>query len=379
MKHKILVLITCFGFGLLYLASGCEEGKISSPKPGTEQITEKQATPVEGKAEISREKEQAGAEIKPTDTNTPQKPVKGPAITFETTTIDLGVVGTSSTNNCEYKFTSTGTETLVINNVRSDCGCTTAKLEKTKYEPNESGSIKVTYHAGTYSANDNKTLYAQTNAATNPNIPLTIKATVKKKVEAKPDRLSLSLKQPNAGCPELTLKSLDNVAFAIKKIQSTADCITIPYDPCQVLTTHSLKPEVDTKKLEQILSGNIQFSLTHPQCNTVDVSFTAPAEYITSPPTLLILNAQPEVPTIRDQIWVINNYGETFEIKSVHSEKGYVKNLSIEKAETGRYALKLEITPPKIENNARNFVDTVIVKTNTGKEVKITCRGYYKR
>jgi hypothetical protein len=381
MKVKITVLIICVSLCLLYLAGGCEEEKISKQKTAQPiQTPEKPVAAPEGwgtsipKAEIEKE-----AGIKPADANTTKGPVKGPRITFEKTTIDLGNISINTSTTCEFKFKSSGTEPIEITNVRTTCGCTTAKLDKKPYPPGESNSIKITYHSGPMNEKANKSIYVLTNDVVSPTIQLNITATVQKKVEARPDILTLSLKQPNAGCPEITLHSLDNLPFTITQIKSTADCISINFDPSKQLVTHTLKPVVDIKKLEQILTGEIQFTLTHPQCNSVTVGFKTPAEFSTSPATILILNAEPNIPTIRDQVWVINNYGESFEIQSVNSLKGYVKNLSTQKAEAGRSALKLEITPPRRENNVNAFVDTVVIKTRNGKEIKIVCRGYYKR
>jgi hypothetical protein len=47
-----------------------------------------------------------------------------------------------------YRFTNRGTSALTISTVRSTCGCTTTSLEKTTYQPGESGEIIATFSIG---------------------------------------------------------------------------------------------------------------------------------------------------------------------------------------------------------------------------------------
>jgi hypothetical protein len=385
MKVRITVLIICVSLCLLYLAGGCEEEKTSRQKSVQAQQTKEQApgkpvaSPESRVTSIPKTEKPKEAEIKPADANTTQAPVNGPRITFEKTSIDLGIVGTDTNSVGEFKFKSTGTEPVEIKNIRTTCGCATAKLDKTQYQPGESNSIKITFHSGPMNDKANKTIYVITNDPVNHTARLTITATVVKKVEVKPDRLNLSLKKQNADCPDIIIQSTDNQPFAITKINSTADCFSFDFDPSRRLTKHILKPVIDMKKLEQLLTGEIKFTITHPECSSIKVYFSAPPEFSAGPPTLLIIDGEPNVPTTRDQIWVYNNYDEDFEIQSVYSSKGYIKNLKTEKPETAKYILTLEITPPKKEGGTNSFTDTVIIKTNTGREIKIPCRGYYKR
>ncbi len=47
-----------------------------------------------------------------------------------------------------YRFTNCGSATLTISTVRSTCGCTTTTLEKTAYQPGESGEIIAEFSIG---------------------------------------------------------------------------------------------------------------------------------------------------------------------------------------------------------------------------------------
>jgi hypothetical protein len=77
----------------------------------------------------------------PVDPNQPH-----PQISFDKTSNDFGVINDDNAVNTEFKFTNSGSVTLIVSNVQGSCGCTVPKLEKTDYAPGETGTIKVTYN-----------------------------------------------------------------------------------------------------------------------------------------------------------------------------------------------------------------------------------------
>jgi hypothetical protein len=117
----------------------------------------------------------------------PQTP-KGPVITFESLEYDFGNINWSQVRNdagkCEFKFTNTGDEALIITGVRADCGCTTPSYTQEPVLPGKTGKIAVQYdnsRVGYF----NKGITVTTNA--NPNtLRLTIKGTVIKDQGAAP-------------------------------------------------------------------------------------------------------------------------------------------------------------------------------------------------
>ena len=371
MKRDTLILIISASLSLLICAAGCQEESVSKEIPETAG----QSQQAQGDIVIETQEEQA------TESNSvkPDPNIQGPRIEFETTTQDIGTISTSSSQTCEFEFKNTGNEQLKITNLRSTCGCTIAELKKREYEPGEEGAIKITYRSSIMPEKVSKHLYVVTNDPANKTVQLTIKGAVVKKVEATPDNIKLSLKKENGGFPEITIKSLDDKSFAIQQVKSTADCVAADFDPSKTATSFTVTPQVDMEKLEQILSGDIAFILTHPNCKNVTVHFEAQPIFKTTSPTVLILNAEPGVTVTREPIWIINNYGEDFEIESVICEKGAVENLSVSNGGIGRRGLKLQITPPEKDAKSNVFIDNVTVKTSLGNEVKIICRLYYKR
>ncbi|HRZ42113.1 MAG TPA: DUF1573 domain-containing protein [Bacteroidales bacterium] len=113
---------------------------------------------------------------------------KGPVITFETLVYDFGNINWSQVRNdagkCEFKFTNTGDEPLILTGVRADCGCTTPSYTQEPILPGAAGKITVQYdnsRVGYF----NKGITVTTNS--NPNtLRLTIKGNVVKEQGAAP-------------------------------------------------------------------------------------------------------------------------------------------------------------------------------------------------
>jgi len=304
-----------------------------------------------------------------------------PTITFEKLVHDFGKISPRSKNTCEFKFTNTGKGTLKIGKIKSTCGCTVPKLNKLEYAPGESGAIKVTYSATSHGGPSSKSIYVNSNDPKNPKVKLTIKATIVVKVEHNPKSFRLSFKNDNAGLKPITLRAVDKQKFSIKSFKSTSDCITAVFDPNAKADNFVLQPKADMKKLKTITYGSINIGLTHPDCKKINIRFNVQKRFTVSPPTISLYDAKPGK-TIKRKIWIINNFGEDFEVVSTTSKTGYTKVLSQEKVKTTsggtRYKFDVEITPPAEETKPR-FTDEITITTKDGDKLKVNCRGFFKR
>lgn len=76
--------------------------------------------------------------------NPPVNP-NAPEIKFENLVYDYGTIVQDANGDCEFKFTNTGKEPLILTSVTSSCGCTTPYWSKEPILPNKSDVIKVHY------------------------------------------------------------------------------------------------------------------------------------------------------------------------------------------------------------------------------------------
>lgn len=299
-----------------------------------------------------------------------------PKISFDQTINDFGLVSPGSTQTCEFNFTNKGLGVLLIKDVSKTCGCTPFTLEKKQYAPGETGTLKVSYHADTGNGIRTRHLYVLSNDQENPRVELTIKASIVQKVVFEPERLEYKLKGDNADVAELTIHSMDDKPFAITKYEATDDAVTVNFDQDQKDAKLVLQTRLDPQKIGHRPNGRIVITLTHPECSSITVPFTVLARYRVDPPAINVLNAEPGKKVERE-LWVLDNYDEDFDISSISSKQDIVKVVGKEKL-GNRYKLSLEILPPA-KKAARMFTDTLTLTMKDGEEIRVTCRGFFKR
>jgi len=87
-------------------------------------------------------------------------------ITFEETTHNFGTFAEADgVQTCDFKFTNTGNDMLVIHQAIASCGCTVPKFPKEPIRPGETGVIKVSYNgSGKFPGHFKKAITIRSNA-----------------------------------------------------------------------------------------------------------------------------------------------------------------------------------------------------------------------
>jgi hypothetical protein len=324
----------------------------------------------------SDEPAKSAEQQKPLKTEVNQPAVPGGTIKFDIVEHDFGKVGPDSVNDCNFTFTNVGKGLLKIDSVKGTCKCTVPDLKKKEYAPGESGVITVEFHAPKFQGDTSQRVMVFSDDPNNSTAYLTIKAYVQTKVSASPEQMTLSLIAPDGGVSPITLTSLDGKKFAVVKIESPGDVISVPFDPNNIAEKHVFNPVVDVKNLHKYLNGAIVFTITHPECGSIRVQYNCLKEFETSPSVVIIRNAV--VGEIQKRtIYITSNYNQPIEIESITSDKGIIKVVDREKTEN-QYKLVAEIAPPLQEGKLRIFSDTLRIKLAGKEPMNISCRGFYK-
>ena len=369
MRTRLTILTVFAAFGLSFIQVGCPApASPDARRGGGEQqarLRRVEKPPVPPK--IAEEIRAPEAEIAKA----------APKIVFENTVHDFGQIDPGTRHRCEFKFKNAGIALLKIGKVRAPCGCTIPELKKKRYEPGETGMLKVQYHASTKPGPATKYIFVPSNDPENPEVKLSIKSKVVEKVSIKPKRLNLSLRKENAGCPKITITSTDGQPFSIRKFESPGNCITADFNPDEKATEFVLQPKVDTPKLRKMLNGSIRIQITHPKVNRLTVTYSAPPDFQTRPQTIFIQRAKSNKP-IQRKIWIKSNYNEDFEIESISSQKGSIKVLNRNK-QAGQFELDIEITPPEPVGKLKFFRDVIKIKIKDGPTIETNCSIWYPK
>jgi hypothetical protein len=297
----------------------------------------------------------------------------GPRITFDKTVYDFGEVSSNRNYTGQLMFTNTGSDVLKISEVKSCCGAVVT-LDKRDLAPGESGTLKVQYYTGYSSGLMSRQLRVFSNDATNRKMALDIKAQVVVRVDYRPNAIELLLNKDNAGCPKITITSLDQRPFSIKSFQATGATITADVDPSVEATRFVLEPKVDPQKHQAHPTGMIAISLTHPELDKVNIQFRTKPRFQLIPGGVYLLHPRPQEPSV-NRVSVVNNYGEDFEIMSTSCEKGMARVLR-QRRITGGYQLEVEITPPP-HNETDGFTDVLNVQLSNGEKLSLKCYVAY--
>jgi len=303
---------------------------------------------------------------------------KGPRIKFDELIHNFGDIAPGNRNNCEFQFKNVGNALLKIIDIKTDCGCTVFSLDKREYAPGEAGTVKVEYHAAAVASLATKHVYVTTNDTVNPRITLTLKARIVDRVSYEPRALKLFLKGGDDKLPKVTLTSLDGKPFKITGVKSSVNSISAQFDPDVEATKFVLELKVDKAQLRKVTNGVVEFSLTHPDARSISIPFTALTQFTLNPPTIIVFDAEPGKLIIRDNVTILNNYQEDFEIASVKSKTGITEVAEQEKINYG-HKFSLRITPPDATPGTQRFSDVVTITVKGGESLTINCQGFYKR
>ena len=103
--------------------------------------------------------------------------IPGPRIVFAEMEHNYGTIVKGGDGNCEFTFTNTGDEPLVLSNVRASCGCTTPSWTQKPVMPGKTGSIKVRYNTNNVGG-FTKTVTITSNAVNESRVVVKIKGNV---------------------------------------------------------------------------------------------------------------------------------------------------------------------------------------------------------
>jgi len=231
-----------------------------------------------------------------------------------------------------------------------------------EYKPGESGSLKVAWNSGPRQSTMRRKLTIHSNDPKTPQTTLSIMAKVVLQVDWEPKSLRLFLDKENAGCPKITINSIDNQLFSILQFKSTADCITADFDSSVEATKFILEPRVNIEAMPKNFKGRININLTHPEGKNATILFSVLPTYTVKPSMIIVWDAEPGKPVVS-----VTSKGNIIGIKVLEQRKI-----------TNGYQLDVELTAPAVENKT-SFKEQLSVNIKGGEKLAIICNGRYSK
>lgn len=114
----------------------------------------------------------------------------GPRMVFEKPVYDFGFAGPEQEVAHTFRFTNTGSETLLIDKVAADCGFSAPWISGDAIPPGATGEIRTLLATPRYEGRQEKHLTVYSNASLAPESLLTIQGTIRRHVAVVPQGIS---------------------------------------------------------------------------------------------------------------------------------------------------------------------------------------------
>lgn len=161
--------------------------------------------------------------------------VAAPKIEFSLTKYNFGKVEQGEKASYDFKFSNTGTDALIIEEVRSSCGCTATKPSKKNLSPGESGKIGVTFNTKGYAGNVRKTVTVRSNDPEQSSITLAIEGIVSVDIRVLPSNIyvySNEIKDPKSPAKrQIEVRNFSEKSYHILSVKSETPSVYVDIDP----------------------------------------------------------------------------------------------------------------------------------------------------
>jgi len=255
-----------------------------------------------------------------------------PHIEFTNSTHDFGDIEKGDKVNTVFQFKNSGDAPLEIINVGTSCGCTTAKPEKTTYQPGETGQIPVEFDSTRFSGPITKRITVTTNDADSPKTVVTIKGMVTVDVEYKPSSVFFPNAKMGTSVSQdiiLSTKKLDKLNVSNIKVNIENDSVMVETKPSEDGKTMTMTVTADGSKFpagKARFSGYLTFDTNSESQPTIRVPVTVNVRRpVKATPNSVYFFASKQGKERTVNVNVISNENKPFEILEKSSDLDFIK------------------------------------------------------
>ncbi|MGE5312209.1 MAG: DUF1573 domain-containing protein, partial [Nitrospirota bacterium] len=199
-----------------------------------------------------------------------------PAIRFDQEVFTFRPVLEGDSVEVAFSFRSTGAQPLIIHDVSTSCGCTTAEYPSGPLKPGERGAVRTTFTSRGYSGDVDLTLLVKSNDAQDPMKALHVRGKVVRQWQVKPDRLVLTNFAAGGNYQQsLQIVNYMDVPLRIREIAVGADFIRLVSPPGEVPpgAERTIPYEVHLEAFEpgRVQQSSIRIAVTNARMSLLEV------------------------------------------------------------------------------------------------------------
>ncbi len=206
-------------------------------------------------------------------------PASKARIEFASDTWDFGSIPRGSIVLHSFVIKSIGKDTLVITNVKTSCGCTTAPLSDSSIAPGEQANLLATFNTQNFNGRVKKQVYVDSNDPIKPYLKVSFSAIINNPLQTimpSPALASFDSVKVNAPAQlKISIANMDKSRADLAIVEQSA-----PSMVKAVLGKTSLEPGGSTELVldlqPQSNAGTINQSITLEASNIPDSRFTIP-------------------------------------------------------------------------------------------------------
>jgi len=173
---------------------------------------------------------------------------QSPKIVFENPEVTFEPVFQGEKVEQVFRFSNQGTEPLLIEQVKSSCGCTAALVSSREIPPGGSGEVRATFDSTRFRGNVAKTIYLYSNDPLQRVSQLHLRGRVKPEFELSVSRLLIGpLPAGGEGDAELVVTSRSTDPLLLRNVRTTVREVTASLPQNELAPGASLDVRVHVK------------------------------------------------------------------------------------------------------------------------------------
>jgi hypothetical protein len=287
------------------------------------------------------------------------QPVRGgPRLACNQPQYDFGSVSNRDQVQHTFVLANAGDAELIIRDVRTSCGCTTAQLANKNVPPGGSVDLVATFSLAGRSGKQSKSIHVDSNDPANPQFRLDLSADITRDVEVAPPRVTFyDLAAGASAEAKVRVYSGTGRPFhvtAVRNAESNFYAATLETVRDGQEYSLAVKAKTEAMKPGELRNGTIGLSTDHPAFPTLDIAVLVrvPQDFVVAPRELLFEHPQPAGSLPSRYVYVYSPPQHRFEVVKVECPAEGAET-AIEKLADTRYRLKIDKFAPGPEANGK--------------------------